>query len=127
MLSILNNHSDLNKINGYDAFTHNNYLELIVWKLTKTISWHHRSQFSQKEIFSSYYTTLRDLKFKKTKLLLMYHIFKFMENMIEETFENVKLKICYIKSIEEINLLINNFEKGNFSIKDYEQAITDYH
>lgn len=127
MLSILSNHSKLNKIKGYDAIAHNEYIELITWQLTKDISWHHRSQFSQKEIFSSYYLTLRDLKFKKTKLLLMYHVFKFMENMIEEIFNDVKLKINYIKNIEDINLLIDNFEKGNFTHEDYVQAIKDYH
>ncbi|QGK75030.1 hypothetical protein [Flavobacterium sp. SLB02] len=125
MLSVLNP-SKLSKIKGYDSITHHNYIELKTWGLTKDISWHHRSQFSQKEFFSSYYMTLRDLKFKKTKLLLMYHIFKFMENMIEEVFDDVKLKINYIKNIEDINLLIDNFEKGNFNLENYTQAIRDY-
>lgn len=125
MLSILNP-SKLSKIKGYDNIAHHNYIELITWGLTKDISWHHRRQFSQKEIFSTYYLTLRDLKFKKTKILLMYHIFKFMENMIEEVFNDVKLKINYIKNIEDINLLIDNFEKGNFSHEDYIKASRDY-
>ncbi|GAA3732975.1 hypothetical protein GCM10022422_14490 [Flavobacterium ginsengisoli] len=126
MLSILNP-SKLTKIKGYDTLAHHNYIELITWRLTKDISWHHRSQFSQKEIFSSYYLTLRDLKFKRTKLLIMYHVFKFMENMIEEVFNDVKLKISYIKNIDDIDILIDNFEKGNFSHEDYMQAIRDYH
>ena len=101
MFSILNP-SALNKISGYNPMEHNKKLDLILWGITKKISWHHRSQFSKKELFSPYYLTLRDLKFKKTKLILMNHIFKFIEEMIENIFSDTKISIAYIKKYKTL-------------------------
>jgi hypothetical protein len=125
ILSILNP-SPLNKIKDYDAFKHKKYLELILWKITKKISWHHRSNFSQKEDFSNYYTILRDLNFKKNKLILMNHVFRFIEKMINEEIEGVKLSITFTKSIDDIELLINNFKIGHFKTDEYLKTIKDY-
>lgn len=126
MFSILNP-SELNKITEYNPLEHNKKLDLVLWNLTKKISWHHRSQFSRKELFTGYYLTLRDLKFKKTKLILMYHIFNFIEEIIEKVFDETKISINYIKKIEDIDELIENFKKGNFSQQDYLKAIGEYH
>lgn len=125
MFSILNP-TPLNGINGYDTLTHRRYLDLVLWNLTKKISWHHRSQFSQKEIFSNYYLTLRDLKFKRTKLIFMNHIFRFIERVIEELFQET-ITIIYFKDISDIDQLISDFMSGNFTNKDYLKAISDYH
>lgn len=125
VLSILNP-SHLSKVKGYDPFEHKNYLELILWKLSKKISWHHRSYASHKEFFSNYYTSLRDLNFKKNKLILMNHVFRFMEKMIDEEMKGVKSSITFTKSLDDIELLIMNFKTGNIKSDDYLQAIRDY-
>jgi hypothetical protein len=121
------NPTELNSTKGYDTMEHRNYIELDLWKLTKLISWHHRSLYSQKEMFSSYYTALRDLEFKRNKLIIMNHVFKFIENVIEDIFEDTKLNISFTKTVSDINDLIDSFKNGNFSSDDYLKVIREYH
>ncbi len=81
MLSILNP-SSLSKVNGYDAKKHRYILDLTLRQLTKKLSWHHREQFSSRDKFSDYYSTLRSLKFRRTKIILLNLFFDFIKLLL---------------------------------------------
>ncbi|WP_422104486.1 hypothetical protein [Winogradskyella sp.] len=114
MLSILNP-SNLSKVSGYDAMKHRYKLDLTLRQLTKKLSWHHREQFSSRDKFSDYYSTLRSLKFRRTKIILLNHIFDFIELIIEEIFDKTTLDISYNKTLEDIDKIIKDYEKGIFT------------
>ncbi|MFK7833468.1 MAG: hypothetical protein AB8B52_09330 [Winogradskyella sp.] len=123
--SILNPTS-LNKANGYDMMKHRDKLDIILKRSTKNISWHHREQFSSKEKFSSYYSTLRSLKFRRTKIILLNHIFDFIKLIIENVFDETSLKISYSKTLDEIDNIILDYEKGKFTREQNLKIIKEF-
>jgi len=114
MFSILNP-SNLSKVKGYDVMKHRDRLDIILRSLTKDLSWHHREQFSSNEKFSNYYSTLRSLKFRRTKIILLNHIFDFIKLIIENTFDETTLNINYSKTLIDINKIIDDYENGKFT------------
>lgn len=125
MFSILSP-SNLSKIDGYDPIKHRKQLDLILRRITSDTSWHHREHFSSRDIFSNYYTILRSLKFKRTKLILLKHISDFVESMMENIFDRPILKIQYDKTIEDIEEIIENYENGKFSHELHMKLISEY-
>ncbi|MHA7843014.1 MAG: hypothetical protein ACX93I_06815 [Winogradskyella sp.] len=125
MFSILNP-SNLSKVNGYDAMKHRYKLDLALRQLTKKISWHHRAQFSSRDKFSNYYSTLKSLKFRRTKIILLNHIFDFIKSIIEEIFDGTTLDISYTKSLDEINKIIKDYEKGIFTNDQHLKIIKEF-
>ena len=125
MYSILNP-SNLTKIEGYDPMKHRKKLDLILRQLTRDTSWHHREHSSSRDIFSNYYVTLRSLRFKRTKIILLKHIFDFIESIVANIFEGPILKIEYAKTIEDIDKIIENYEIGKFTHEQHMKIITEY-
>lgn len=125
MFSIMNP-SNLSKIKGYDAMKHRDKLDIILRKLTRKISWHHREQFSSRDKFSSYYSTLRSLKFRKTKVIMLNHLFNFIKLIVEDSFTDTKLNITYSKTLEDIDNIISDYKKGKFSHDLHMQIIQEY-
>ncbi len=125
MYSIMNP-SDLSKTNGYDAVAHRDKLDIVLRKLTRKISWHHREQFSSVDKFSNYYSTLRALKFKKTRVIMLNHLFKFLKLIVENSFTDTTLNITYSKTIEDIDNIISDYQEGEFSHEVHMQIIQEY-
>ena len=125
MFSIMNP-SNLSKTRGYDAMEHRDKLDIILRKLTRKISWHHREQFSSRDKFSNYYSILRALKFRKTRVIMLNHLFDFIKLIVEGSFTDTKLNMTYSKTIKDINNLISNYEKGEFSHELHMQIIQEY-
>ncbi|MEN3324322.1 hypothetical protein VP395_11340 [Mariniflexile soesokkakense] len=125
VLTVINS-TDLSRTQGYDVWDHRKKLDLILWQMTKKISWHHRQHYSSKELFSNYYMTLKNLKFYKTKLILVEHIFNFIKHVIENIFEETTFNFKLKKSLEDIDLIIDDFKKGNFTHQQYMGVISDY-
>lgn len=125
LFSVLNP-SNLSKAKGYDAMKHRENLDIILRRLTRKISWHHREQFSSGDKFSYYYSILRSLKFKRTKLQMLNHIFKFIEQIVNELFPEANLKIAYEKTISDIDKIIENYKNGEFPHELHMQIIREY-
>ncbi|PQB06904.1 hypothetical protein BST83_06870 [Polaribacter filamentus] len=125
MFSIMNS-SNLSKVKGYDGMKHRDKLDIILRKLTRKISWHHREQFSSRDKFSNYYSTLRALKFRKTRVIMLNHLFDFIKLIVEDSFPDTKLNIAYSKTIEDIDNIISDYEKGEFSHELHMQIIQEY-
>lgn len=125
MLSILNP-SNLSKIKGYDPMKHRDKLDIILRRQTRKISWHHREQFSSRDKFSNYYSNLRALKFRKTRVIMLNHLFDFIKLIVENSFTDTKLNITYSKTIEDIDNIISDYEKSKFSHELHMQIIQEY-
>lgn len=126
MFSIMNP-SSLSKAKGYDAMKHREKLDIILRRFTRKISWHHREQFSSRDKFSNYYSTLRSLKFRKTRIILLNHILGFIKLIVENSFtDDTKLNIAYSKTINDIDTIINDYENGKFSHELHMKIITEY-
>jgi hypothetical protein len=117
--------TNLNKTNGYDFMDHRERLDIILRKLTNPISWHHREQFSNDK-FSTYYSTLSDLNFRRTKMLMMQHILFFIKDMTERIFSDAVLSIKYYKKIEDLDRIIHNYKLGEFSSELHTNIIENY-
>lgn len=120
------NPSNLSKVKGYNVMNHKDKLDLILRRLTRNVSWHHREKFSSGDKFSNYYSTLRSLKFRKTKIIILNHIFDFIKLIIENSFKETKINITYSKTIDDIDTIISDFEKGKFSHELHMQIIMEY-
>jgi hypothetical protein len=125
LFSIMNP-SNLSKVKGYDSMKHRDKLDIILRRHTRKISWHHREQFSSRDKFSNYCSTLRSLKFRKTKIILLNHIFDFIKLIVENSYEDTELNITYSKTIKDIDNIIKNFENGKFSHELHMQIIQEY-
>ena len=111
---------------SYDVWEHRRVLDLKLWEITKDISWHHRSQYSNKEMFSNYFLSLVDMEFKRNKILLLEHILKFIESIINDLFKNIEVNISYQKNHTDIEKEIEDFKRGNFNQDRYIKIIKDY-
>lgn len=120
------NPTKLSSLPGYNTIVHHEKLELYLKRLTRKISWHHRENFSPSDNFSNYYSTLRSLKFIRTKIILLNHISDFVESIVADIFGNSILKIHYLKTLNEIELIIKNYEDGEFTRDLHLQIIQEF-
>ncbi len=105
---------------GYELMEHQRLHDLELRKISLPFNWHHRANFSNKDLFSGYYNFYKRISFRKSQIILRDYIINEFKFIISEWSERIgeksELNIDGLTQLSEVDRKIKEWQTGELII-----------